>query len=391
MVLNTTAELSCNPPNIKMPLSFSRTRLLQLISKTPAHHLGHSKANQATSYDGHSMEEIWNPALPIQLPSPGSVRSKRDSDWYSLATNLLTISKTFHTELVPAADALLFSSDGVFFCVHLETIHRHCPEAFRSFLDESSNSQLANPIMLDCPSEELNIILHALYDMSLDAYRPSPDTIATAIDIMPRLGVTVNRVVYPGCALYEYILTYTPIRPLEVYAMAAHHDVHSLAVYASAYLLNMEILSVSEDASTRMGPLYFLKLVRLHMARSDALKASLLVAPPAHPPAMVDRCTFGQQQQARQVRFRRASYGGDTPSHDGRYQLHRMQDDATKNGRPRQIAMVIRAVTCGRHMDMMINSKIHVAVTTAPRSTPECGGTYKVRKATVMDWSLRQT
>ncbi|KAF5326738.1 hypothetical protein D9619_004684 [Psilocybe cf. subviscida] len=255
------------------------------------------------SYDG-LVEEIWNPAPPIPLSSPDSEKSKSHSDLYSQATDLFSISTTFHTELVPAADALLFSSDGVFFWVHLETIHRHCPEAFQSFLNESSshaNSQIANPVMLDCPSEELNIILHALYDMSLDAYRPGADTVAAAIDLMPRLGVTVNRVVYPGCALYEYIISYTPLQPLEVYALAAHHDVHLLAVHASAYLLNMEILTVSEDASTRMGALYFLKLIRLHMTRFDALKASLLVAPPAHPPAMVDRCTFGQQQQARQV------------------------------------------------------------------------------------------
>ncbi|KAF5326739.1 hypothetical protein D9619_004685 [Psilocybe cf. subviscida] len=363
-----------------------------------------------TSYDGYLLEEIWNPAPPIDLAPPDFLKS--NPDLYSQATDHFSISKTFHTELVPTPDALLLSSDGVFFYVHLETIHRHCPGAFQSFLGESSshtNSQTANPVMLDCPSEELNIILHTLYDMPLDTYRPGPDTVTAAIDIMPRLGVTVNRVVYPECALYKYILSYTPLRPLEVYALAAHHGVHSLAVYASSYLLNMEILTVPEDASARMGPIYFLKLVRLHMTRFDALKASLLVAPPAHPPAMVDRCTFEQQQQARQPAFEHHADSIALPSVDFAVQamegtLHPMMEDLTctecKSTLRRMVARVrsqwlsVPTVTisfpASYSSDMWAphgyddhNSKIHVAVTTTPRSKPECGGTYKVRKRTI--------
>lgn len=155
--------------------------------------------------------------------------------------------------------------------------------------------------MLKCSSEELNIILHALYDISLDAYRPSPDTVAAAVDRMPGLGITVKQVIYPGCALYRHILSFAPLQPIEVYALAAHHDIHALAVQASSYLLNLDIQAVSEDNSVRMGPLYLLKLIRLHAIRFEALKAELLVALPTHAPARVDTCSFGQQQQTKQI------------------------------------------------------------------------------------------
>jgi hypothetical protein len=155
--------------------------------------------------------------------------------------------------------------------------------------------------MLKCSSEELNIIIHALYDMSLDAYRPSPDTVAAAVDHMPGLGITVKQVIYPGCALYRHILSFAPLQPIDVYALAAHHDIHALAVQASSYLLNLDIQAVSEDTSVRMGPLYLLKLIRLHAIRFEALKAELLVALPTHAPARVDTCSFGQQQQTKQI------------------------------------------------------------------------------------------
>jgi hypothetical protein len=148
---------------------------------------------------------------------------------------------------------------------------------------------------------ELDIILHALYDMSMEPYRPGPDVVEAAVECMAPLGIIVNRVIYEECPLYQYILTYTPLRPVDVYAMAAHHGIHSLAVRASTYLLNLDLKAVSDELTVRMGPQYFMKLVRLHSTRFEALKAELLIEPLAHSPAQVDNCSFAQLQKAKQV------------------------------------------------------------------------------------------
>lgn len=237
-----------------------------------------------------------NPKVSIPRSDPAKSKS---STLYTEPTNGLSTSKTFHAGLSPAPDASLLSSDGVFFCVHLKTIRRHSPEAFQAFLNASSHQ--TGPVALDCSSEKLNIILHTLYDMPLGAYQPGLDIVAAAIDHMPKLGITVNQVIYPECAMYQHIASYTPLRPLDVYAMAAHHDVHALAVHASSDLVNLDMRAISEDVSVRMGSLYLLKLIRLHAKRSEALKAQLFVALPAHPLARIDTCSFRQHQLAIQI------------------------------------------------------------------------------------------
>ncbi|KAF5326741.1 hypothetical protein D9619_004687 [Psilocybe cf. subviscida] len=253
------------------------------------------------NYEDYVMEEIWGSA--ISLP-PSNLEKLKSSGPYTASTNVFSVSKTFHTKMLPAPDTSLLSSDGVYFCVHLKTIHRHCPEAFQAFFDALSHQTGSNPtrpVMLDCTSEELNIILHTLYDMSLGAYRPSPEIVAASLDRMPSLGISVQQVIYPECAMYRHIVSYAPLQAIDVYTMAAHHGIHALAVHASSYLLHLDMQAIPEDVCVRMGPLYLLKLIRLHAKRFEALKAELFVFLPVHPPAKVDACSFRQQQYTKHI------------------------------------------------------------------------------------------
>lgn len=137
--------------------------------------------------------------------------------------------------------------------------------------------------------------------MSMEPYQPEPDLVEAAIDFMPRLDIIVDRVIYPECPVYQYIASYTPLRPIHVYALAAHHGVHSLAVQASTYLLQLELHSLSDELTERMGVQYLMRLIRLHAVRSQALKDALLLGPLTHTAAEVDTCSFAQQQQAKRV------------------------------------------------------------------------------------------
>lgn len=221
------------------------------------------------------------------------------SDQYSATNSVSATSQIFHAGLLPTPNVALLTSDGVLFYVHLETMRQRWPEAFQSFLITSSDQ--GDVILLDCPSEDLNIILHALSNMSMGSYQPEPAVVEAAIDRMPHLGITVCRLIHPECPLYQYILSYTPLQPVSVYAMAAHYGIHDLAVYASSYLLDLDPESVSDKLAEWMGARYFIKLISLRVVRGRVLKEALLHGPLAHPATEIDTCSFADQQKAKRV------------------------------------------------------------------------------------------
>ncbi|KAF5328173.1 hypothetical protein D9619_013434 [Psilocybe cf. subviscida] len=176
-----------------------------------------------------------------------------------------------------------------------------CPEAFGSYLDppSSTTDYPMNTVGLDCPSTVLNIIIHALYDISPESYEPSADIIISSVDLMPGYAIMPEKVIFPGCVLYDYILGFMPLRPLDVYAMAAHHKIHPLAVHASSYLHSIDTHLIAEDVCIRIGPVYLTKLARLHVQRFTALKDALLLPPEMHP--ATPNCTLKQQHDATRV------------------------------------------------------------------------------------------
>jgi len=211
------------------------------------------------------------------------------------------VSRTFNLGTSPPPDSCLLSSDGVFFYIHLSTIHRRFPAAFESHLDLAltTSDNTVNTVVLDCSSTTLNIILHALYDISLDNYEPNADAIISSIDLMASYGLQPEKIVLEGCALYDYILGFTPLRPLDVYATAGHHNIHPLAVHASSYLLGIDVHLITEELCIRMGPVYLTRLARLHVQRFNALKDALLLPPAMH--GATPDCTLQQQQDATRV------------------------------------------------------------------------------------------
>lgn len=212
----------------------------------------------------------------------------------------ISVSRAFNLDTSPSPDLCLVSSDGVFFYIYSKAIRRQCPEAFAPYLDLPSTTTTYYPMttaMLDCPSPVLNIILHALYDISPESYQPSPDIIISSVDLMPAYAIRPDKVILPGCARYKYILTFMPLRPLDVYSMAGHHKIHPLAVHASSYLLGLDMQSIAEDVCIRIGPVYLSRLARLHIQRFTTLKDALLVPPAIHPATL--HCDLRQQDATR--------------------------------------------------------------------------------------------
>lgn len=240
--------------------------------------------------------------------------------------DIINVSSTFFPgasvhSLPP--DLILLSSDQVFFYVHSHILLNASMNNFCSLLplsprniartpshigtpgsnsapspaplDDSLNPQ--NQPVLNMPqhSTVLNIILHAIYDLSCAHYSPPVDTLITAVEEMPGLGLPLKTLISPNTALYNLILSYAPLYPLQLYALAAHHDLSDLAVPISSHLLSFSLPQLEDSMAERIGPIYLKRLFFLHFGRMEALKRILLNPP--HPHAPTSYCDFTDQKK----------------------------------------------------------------------------------------------
>jgi len=192
---------------------------------------------------------------------------------------------------------MISSSDGVLFYLCSNTVSRACPTAFEPFL----SAPLSDPrfrvtmITLDIPSGELNVMLHVLYGFSPRVYSPDFATIVRAIDKMAMFGIPPAEIIQPKTPLHDILIAYTPIYPLDVYALAAHTGLRSLAITVSSHLLSYDLATISDAMAERIGGVYLNRLLLLHVKRYQALK-DILVRPP-HPHAPTRTCNFDDQRK----------------------------------------------------------------------------------------------
>ncbi|KAJ2931682.1 hypothetical protein H1R20_g5428, partial [Candolleomyces eurysporus] len=218
-------------------------------------------------------------------------------------STVVSISTTFYpgAHLSPLQpDVILLSADGVFFYVHSSTL--------LAASDNGFGGRLPHPTPLDPASKDLdpffsvpdqssvlNVILHSAYDKSCAHYSPQFPTLAAAVNRLPTYGIPPKSRIQPSTPLYNVLLSYAPLFPLELYTLAATHDLYDLAVATSSHLLSFPLFQITDEMAERIGPVYLKKLFFLHFGRSDALKRVLLPPPQPHPPT--PWCDFTEQKK----------------------------------------------------------------------------------------------
>jgi len=150
-------------------------------------------------------------------------------------------------------------------------------------------------IVVQESSEVLNVVLHTIYDISCVQYCPSFNTIAAAIASMKTYGVPLRERIAPSTPLFSVLMSHAPLVPLQVYTLAASHDLYDLAALTSSYLHSFSLASLTDEMAEEMGPVYVKRLFFLHYGRADALKR-ILLAPP-HPHAPTQECDFTDQKK----------------------------------------------------------------------------------------------
>jgi hypothetical protein len=217
--------------------------------------------------------------------------------------NLFSVSTAFYpgVEHTPAPpDLILMSSDNVLFFVHSFRILPASNNSFNSKLPQDS-SQSENdqhdPHLLAVPesSSTVNIMLHVVYDLSCNQYAASNADIVQGVAALEKYGFSPKARAHPNMHLYTLVLSQASISPMEMYVLAAQHNLEELAVAVSSHLLSFDLPKLTDEMVEKMGAVYLRRLIFLHLGRVDALKRLLVPLPLFHAPTR----TCGIEEQSK--------------------------------------------------------------------------------------------
>lgn len=196
-------------------------------------------------------------------------------------------------------DLIFASSDNVYFYAHTSFIADASPTALESLLlYEIPAGMKQSVVSLSLSSPVLNIILHAFYNTSCAENVPSCDELIEAVDKLADLGLTLSSSILPDTPLYTILISHAPRRPLDIFALAAHHDLFELAQYTSSHLLTLSLSYISDEMSIRIGARYLKRMFVLQMSRSAALKELVMSVPSQYHTLTQACCAIEQQKQA---------------------------------------------------------------------------------------------
>ena len=214
---------------------------------------------------------------------------------------MISVSTTFFPgaehDVLPT-DLIILSSDSVFFYVHTHKILAASTNGFNSHLPLEEHGQqegAGNILPLHLDSVVLNILLHAIYNMSAAHYTPTPEAVITAVESLDKYGLSVQTNLALASPLYTLCLGAAPQAPIEFYALSGAYDLPHLAIPISSLLLSYPLPSLSHELAVKMGPLYLKRLFFLHLGRVEALKRLLLPPPQPHIPTA--SCDFTEQKK----------------------------------------------------------------------------------------------
>ncbi|KAI0353477.1 hypothetical protein OH77DRAFT_601272 [Trametes cingulata] len=260
-----------------------------------------SEMTGVTIHPQHPIQQMMSPPNS-EKGSPADLQDMVPQD-HVPGNTVVSVSTTFHpgANLLPIpADLIFLSSDGVFFYVHTTQVLAMSTNRFNNLVPpppvkSKVRDDLGPVVPLPEGATVLNVILHAVYEISCAHYHPSIDTLVAAVDAMAAYGFPPKVHIAPSTPLYSLILSQAPMQPIVVYALAAAHDLYDLAVPVSSHLLSFALYTLTDELAIRIGPVYMKRLFFLHLGRLDALKRLLLPPPHPHPPTA--NCDFTEQKK----------------------------------------------------------------------------------------------
>lgn len=245
------------------------------------------------------IEALKTPATSV-VKLPEDISFSPELYWIDGSGDPVAVSTAFHPTAhpeLPPPNTIFSSSDDVLFYVHSSTILNTCSSAFSDFLGGPLEDAYFRNIIIpiSSTSREFNVILHLLYGTSSAPHSPNFETLSNAVEMLPHYSIPPEKYIVSGTPLYTLLLSYAPLHPLDLYALAAHHNIRPLAVSTSSHLLSYPLQTITDGQAEHMGAIYLKKLMALHVDRYNALKSILLKPPHPHPPTRT--CGFDEQKR----------------------------------------------------------------------------------------------
>jgi hypothetical protein len=198
------------------------------------------------------------------------------------------------------SDLTLSSFDAILFYVHRQIIEDASPKSLRCFTGLAMD-QLREEDTYNVPESSiiLNILLHAIYETSCADNRHTIEQFVEAVDKMPVYGLTPRSVICFKNPLYHLLLSHGALRPVTVYALAAHHNLEDLAKNVSSYLLSHSLNEIDDEMADRIGAIYLKRFFLLFESRPREIAEICIEPPSRHPPN--DSCGYqGQKRVTRE-------------------------------------------------------------------------------------------
>jgi len=135
----------------------------------------------------------------------------------------------------------------------------------------------------------INVLLFAAYNRMpstsiLDVSSTSLSDLRLAVAALKTYGIPVQGSLAETSLVFAIFASYCPIAALQVYTIAASNapDMHAVAVYASQFLLSLDLSIITDEMADEMGPLYVQKLFSLHLERVQEFKRLIVRLPRPH-------------------------------------------------------------------------------------------------------------
>ncbi|KAI0692347.1 hypothetical protein C8T65DRAFT_699527 [Cerioporus squamosus] len=242
-------------------------------------------------------------------------------------------------------DLLLITADNASFYAHRHILQYTSTNDFGGLLagrEESINVPETSTI--------LSIALRVVYGLScLHLTDIALESVESSINVLLKYGVPVQKFAAPHWPLFQLVLSHAPHRPIDAYALAAHHRLEELAVAVSAHLLAYDLSTLTDELTMKMGSIYVKRLFNLHQTRRNALKNIVMKPPAMHRPNLA--CGTAQQRQLTQAwAFAAAEMAWNVPPS---MSTHMLQYAFERAGRD---------ITCGE-CRVMLNNRIQEAMT----------------------------
>jgi hypothetical protein len=236
-----------------------------------------------------SWQESWGESSSLSESGSSAITNSVDTtadDFFKISfqqgvlSSTLSISTTFFagSDLDPnPTDVVFFTTDYVYYYIHSSKLLKYSLNSCYGMITD-----LSTPLPLPETSEVANVAFHMLYHLNFPCYFPILSLIVRALALLAIYGIDLPSALVPSNPFYNAVFCLGVKYPLDTFIVAAQFNLETLSIEISKHLLTTPLYAITGEMARTMGPLYFRRLVFLHVGRTERLKELMMQTPSLH-------------------------------------------------------------------------------------------------------------